>query len=55
MASASEQEQDSAAVGMAEDVRQGYVSIEAARDSCGVVIEKETGEVDQAGTDKLRN
>ena len=39
---------------VAEDVRQGYVSIEAARDSYGVVIEEATGEVDQAATDALR-
>jgi N-methylhydantoinase B len=37
-----------------EDVRQGYVSVEAAADKYGVVINGETFAVDQAATDKLR-
>jgi N-methylhydantoinase B len=37
-----------------EDVRQGYVSVEAARNYYGVVINPRTGEVDIAATEKLR-
>ena len=36
------------------DVRQGYVSVEAARELYGVVIDPETFEVDQAATARLR-
>ena len=39
---------------VAEDVRQGYVSADAARDSYGLVVDEETGEIDQSATDKLR-
>jgi len=37
-----------------EDVRQGYVSVEAAAERYGVVVDAETFAVDQAATDKLR-
>ena len=37
-----------------EDVRQGYVSIAAARALYGVVIDPETGDLDEAATAKLR-
>jgi N-methylhydantoinase B len=37
-----------------EDVRQGYVSIEAAAEKYGVVIDGETFAVDEGATDKLR-
>jgi len=37
-----------------EDVRQGYVSLQAARELYGVVIDAETNEVDVAATEKLR-
>jgi N-methylhydantoinase B len=39
---------------VAEDVRQGYVSLEAARERYGVVVDSETFAVDQAATEKLR-
>src|SRR5215470_2733571 len=39
---------------VAEDVRNGVVSVESARTSCGVVID-DNGRVDQAGTDALRD
>jgi N-methylhydantoinase B len=38
-----------------EDVRQGYVSVKAAADLYGVVIDPETFEVDEAATRKLRS
>ncbi len=38
-----------------EDVRQGYVSVQAAAEQYGVVIDAETYEVDRAATDKLRS
>jgi N-methylhydantoinase B len=37
-----------------EDVRQGYVSVKAAADFYGVVIDPDTFEVDMVATDKLR-
>jgi len=37
-----------------EDVRQGYVSVQAAAERYGVVVDGETFAVDQAATDKLR-
>ena len=37
-----------------EDVRQGYVSVQAAAEKYGVVMDGETFAVDQAATDKLR-
>jgi N-methylhydantoinase B len=37
-----------------EDVRQGYVSVKAAAERYGVVVDAETFVVDQAATDKLR-
>jgi N-methylhydantoinase B len=37
-----------------EDVRQGYVSVTAAAERYGVVVDAETFAVDQAATDKLR-
>jgi N-methylhydantoinase B len=37
-----------------EDVRQGYVSVKAAAERYGVVVDAETFAVDQAATDKLR-
>ena len=37
-----------------EDVRQGYVSVEAAAEKYGVVIDPETFVVDNAATEKLR-
>jgi N-methylhydantoinase B len=37
-----------------EDVRQGYVSVKAAAERYGVVVDGETFAVDQAATDKLR-
>jgi N-methylhydantoinase B len=37
-----------------DDVRQGYVTVEAARDLYGVVIDPDTLELDQAATDQLR-
>jgi N-methylhydantoinase B len=37
-----------------EDVRQGYVSVQAAAEKYGVVIDAETFVVDRAATDKLR-
>jgi N-methylhydantoinase B len=37
-----------------EDVRQGYVSVQAARDHYGVVIDEKTGEADLDATKKLR-
>ena len=37
-----------------EDVRQGYVSVKAAAEQYGVVVDAETFAVDQAATDKLR-
>ena len=37
-----------------EDVRQGYVSVQAAAQRYGVVVDAETFAVDQAATDKLR-
>jgi N-methylhydantoinase B len=37
-----------------EDVRQGYVSVEAAAEKYGVAIDGETFAVDQAATDRLR-
>ena len=36
------------------DVREGYVSVEAARDEYGVVIDPETLKVDLAATRELR-
>jgi N-methylhydantoinase B len=40
---------------VAEDVRQGYVSVKAAADRYGVVIDAATFAVDRAATDKLRS
>jgi N-methylhydantoinase B len=40
---------------VAEDVRQGYVSVEAAAELYGVVIDPETLAIDRAATAKLRN
>ena len=37
-----------------EDVRQGYVSVKAAAERYGVVVDAETFAVDQAATDRLR-
>jgi N-methylhydantoinase B len=37
-----------------EDVRQGYVSVKAAQEFYGVVIDPDTLEVDQAATQRLR-
>ena len=37
-----------------EDVRQGYVSVKAAAEKYGVVVDAETFAVDQAATEKLR-
>ena len=37
-----------------EDVRQGYVSVQAAAERYGVVVDAETFAVDQAATDRLR-
>jgi N-methylhydantoinase B len=39
---------------VAEDVRQGYVSVQAAADLYGVVVDSETFEIDRTATDKLR-
>jgi N-methylhydantoinase B len=39
---------------VAEDVRQGYVSIAAAAEDYGVVIDPVKLEIDRAATDKLR-
>ncbi|MGH6768957.1 MAG: hydantoinase B/oxoprolinase family protein [Xanthobacteraceae bacterium] len=39
---------------VAEDVRQGYVSVEIARDHYGVVVDPQTFAVDEAATRKLR-
>jgi N-methylhydantoinase B len=39
---------------VAEDVRQGYVSVQAAADKYGVVVDPNTFAVDQAATEKLR-
>src|SRR5262249_20087743 len=40
---------------VAEDVRQGYVSVEAARDRYGVVVDPIPFSVDMAATEKLRS
>jgi N-methylhydantoinase B len=40
---------------VAEDVRQGYVSLEVAREHYGVVVDAETFAVDAAATQKLRS
>jgi N-methylhydantoinase B len=37
-----------------EDVRQGYVSVEAARDQYGVVIDRASGCADRSGSERLR-
>ena len=37
-----------------EDVRQGYVSVQAAAEKYGVVVDPETFAVDNAATEKLR-
>lgn len=37
-----------------EDVWEGYVSLEAAENSCGVIIDPETGLVDGKATEKKR-
>ena len=37
-----------------EDVRQGYVSVKAAAEKYGVVIDPQTFAIDQAATEKLR-
>jgi N-methylhydantoinase B len=42
------------AADVAEDVRQGYVSVKAAADSYGVVVDPETFAVDRAATERLR-
>jgi N-methylhydantoinase B len=39
---------------VAEDVRQGYVSVKAAAEKYGVVVDTETFAVDQAATERLR-
>jgi N-methylhydantoinase B len=39
---------------VANDVRQGYVTVKAAAELYGVIIDPETFAVDQAATDKLR-
>jgi N-methylhydantoinase B len=39
---------------VAEDVRQGYVSLQAAAEKYGVVVDAETFAVDEAATEKLR-
>ena len=39
---------------MQEDVRQGYVSIKAAADHYGVVVDEATLAIDRAATEKLR-
>jgi N-methylhydantoinase B len=41
-------------VQVANDVRQGYVTLKAAAELYGVVIDPQTLAVDQAATDKLR-
>ncbi len=41
-------------VAVASDVRNGYVSLAAARDAYGVVIDRQTNDVDVAATKKLR-
>jgi N-methylhydantoinase B len=38
-----------------EDVRDGLVSVESARDDYGVVIDPQTLEVDESETNKLRD
>lgn len=45
---------DRPAEAVAEDVRQGYVSVAAAAERYGVVVDAETFAVDQAATEKLR-
>ena len=39
---------------VAEDVRQGYVSVQAAAERYGVVVDPQTFAVDRAATEKLR-
>jgi N-methylhydantoinase B len=39
---------------VAEDVRQGYVTLAAAAEHYGVVIDPQTLRLDRAATDKLR-
>ena len=39
---------------VAEDVRQGYVSVAAAAESYGVVLDEKTLEVDRAATERRR-
>jgi N-methylhydantoinase B/oxoprolinase/acetone carboxylase alpha subunit len=39
---------------VAEDVRQGYVSVKAAKELYGVVVDPETLAVDRAGSETLR-
>jgi N-methylhydantoinase B len=43
------------AAAVAEDVRQGYVSVKAAKDLYGVVVDAVTFAVDQKGTQRLRD
>ncbi|MFO7927575.1 MAG: hydantoinase B/oxoprolinase family protein [Halobacteriota archaeon] len=45
---------DRPAEGVAEDVRNGYVSLAAAREAYGVVLDEETLEVDREATEDLR-
>jgi N-methylhydantoinase B len=42
------------AAAVAEDVRQGYVSVKAAKELYGVVVDAVTGAVDEKGTKRLR-
>jgi N-methylhydantoinase B len=42
------------AAAVAEDVRQGYVSVKAAKELYGVVVDAVTGVVDEKGTRRLR-
>ena len=39
---------------VAEDVRQGYVSVKAAAEKYGVVVDPRTFALDRAGTERLR-
>src|SRR5205085_3250645 len=45
-------ERDAARV--ADDVREGYVSVAAAREMYGVIVDEQTLELDSAGTDNRR-
>ena len=47
--------QERPAEDVAEDVRQGYVSVKAAAERYGVVVDPQTFTVDEAATAKLRS